>query len=191
MSTVVYRTQCAEWTPENSKKEFPAFDSLDKVYHTLNPQENTLVIVTTRRVSVEWARLTRSTTGIGSYTFCIGIAPEACCSFTIPATPVSSRILQRQLPGTSRADTRPKIFRCLAGINRLRLQNVGLLEQLGRLIRYTMRAGSDVEPALSEAQKQKAIKANLFGQGFEDGHRQHGCSYKGRIWSYRTANSSP
>jgi hypothetical protein len=57
------------------------------------------------------------------------------------------------------------------------------------LIRYTMRAGSDVEPALSEAQKQKAIKANLFGQGFENGHRSSiGCSYKGRIWSYRTAN---
>ena len=42
---------------------------------------------------------------------------------------------------------------------------------------------------MSEAQKQKAIKANLFGQGFEDGHRSTiGCSYKGRIWSYRTAN---
>ena len=83
----------------------------------------------------------------------------------------------------------PKIFRCLSGINRLKLQNVGLLEQLGRLIRYTMRAGSDVEPVLSEAQKQKAIKANLFGQGFENGHRSTiGCSYKGRIWSYRTTN---
>jgi len=33
------------------------FDSLDKVYHTLNPQENTLIIVTTRRVSVDWAQI--------------------------------------------------------------------------------------------------------------------------------------
>jgi hypothetical protein len=83
----------------------------------------------------------------------------------------------------------PNVFRCLSGINRLRLQNVGLLEQLGRLIRYTMRAGSDVEAGLSETQRQKAIKANLFGQGYENGHRTTiGCSYKGRIWSYRTTN---
>ena len=81
------------------------------------------------------------------------------------------------------------IFRCLAGINRLKLQNVGLLEQLGRLIRYTMRAGSDVESGMTEAQKQKAIRSNLFGQGFEGGARTTlGCSYKGRIWSYKTTN---
>jgi len=53
MSTVVYRTQCADWNPENFAQGIPAFDSLDKAYHTLNPQENTLVIVTTRRVSVD------------------------------------------------------------------------------------------------------------------------------------------
>jgi hypothetical protein len=57
MSTVVYRTKCAAWIPENFAEGIPAFDSLDKVYHTLNPQENTLVIVTTRRVSVEWAQI--------------------------------------------------------------------------------------------------------------------------------------
>jgi hypothetical protein len=48
----------------------------------------------------------------------------------------------------------PLVFRAFAGISRLTLQNVGLAEQLGRLIRYTMRAGSDVETGLTEAQKE-------------------------------------
>lgn len=57
MSTVVFRTKCTEWTPENFKKGIPGYKSLEKVYHTLNPQEHTLVIVTARRVSVEWAQI--------------------------------------------------------------------------------------------------------------------------------------
>ncbi len=57
MSTVVYKTRCPAWTPEEFAKGIAGYDSLDKVYHTLNPQENTLVIVTTRRVSVDWAQI--------------------------------------------------------------------------------------------------------------------------------------
>jgi len=190
MSTVVYRTQCAEWTPENFKEGIPAFDSLDKVYHTLNPQENTLVIVTTRRVSVEWAQIDE----IHNWDWQLYVLhwdrARGLLFIHNSSNAGFFKDLAKAIAGGDVEQIRgPKIFRCLAGVNRLKLLNVGLLEQLGRLIRYTMRAGSDVEPALSEAQKQKAIKANLFGQGFEDGHRSSiGCSYKGRIWSYRTAN---
>jgi hypothetical protein len=92
--------------------------------------------------------------------------------------------LAQSVAGEVQLISGPNVFRCLSKVNRLLFQNVGLLEQLGRLIRYTMRAGSDVESGLSEAQKQKAIKSNLFGTGYEDGNRTSiGCSYKGRIWS--------
>jgi superfamily II DNA or RNA helicase len=190
MSTVVYRTKCADWNPENFAQGIPAFDSLDKVYHTLNPQENTLVIVTTRRVSVEWAQIDE----IHNWDWQLYVLhwdkAKGLLFIHNSANAGFFKDLAKAVAGDDVEQIRgPKIFRCLAGVNRLKLQNVGLLEQLGRLIRYTMRAGSDVEPAMSEAQKQKAIKANLFGQGFEDGHRSTiGCSYKGRIWSYRTAN---
>jgi hypothetical protein len=40
------------------------------------------------------------------------------------------------------------VFRSFSGVNRLRLQNVGLTELLGRNVRYTGRMGSDVEPAM-------------------------------------------
>jgi hypothetical protein len=78
------------------------------------------------------------------------------------------------------------VFRSFAGINRLRLQNVGLTEQLGRLVRYTGRMGADVEAGLTEAQKRNARKAVLSGTGFEDGNKVTvGASRKGRIWSFR------
>jgi hypothetical protein len=190
MSAVVYRTKCAAWSPENFAEGIPAFDSLDKVYHTLNPQENTLIIVTTRRVSVEWAQIDE----IHNWDWQLYVLhwdrDKGLLFIHNSSNAGFFKDLARAVAGDDAEQIRgPKIFRCLAGINRFKVQNAGLLEQFGRLIRYTMRAGCDVEQGMSEAQKQKAIKANLFGQGFENGQRSSiGCSYKGRIWSYRTAN---
>lgn len=189
MSTVAYRTKCGAWTPENFADGIPGFNSLDKVYSTLNPQENTLVIVTTRRVPVEWAQIDE----IHNWDWQLYVLHWSRDQNILFIHNSSNAGFFKKLAETVAGEVQqvrgPEVFRCLANINRLKLQNVGLLEQLGRLIRYTMRAGSDVEPAMSEAQKNKAIKSNLFGQGFEDGHRTTiGCSYKGRIWSYKTTN---
>ena len=190
MSTVVYRTKCAAWTPEEFANGILGYDSLDKVYHTLNPQEKTLVIVTTRRVSVDWAHIDE----IHNWDWQLYVLHwHQARNLLFIHNSSNAGFFKRLAQAVAGEDVEqlrgPSIFRCLAGINRLKLQNVGLLEQLGRLVRYTMRAGSDVEPAMSEAQKQRAIKANLFGQGFENGHRSTiGCSYRGRIWSYRTTN---
>ena len=190
MSTVVYRTKCDPWTPDNFEKGIPGYDSLDRVYHTLNPQENTLVIVTTRRVSVDWAQIDE----IHNWDWQLYVLHwHSDHSLLFIHNSSNSGFFKSLAKAVAGEDVQqingPTIFRCMAGINRLKLQNVGLLEQLGRLIRYTMRAGSDVEPVMSEAQKQKAIKANIFGQGFENGRRSSiGVSYKGRIWSYRTTD---
>jgi superfamily II DNA or RNA helicase len=190
MSTVVYRTKCTDWNPENFREGIPAFDSLDKVYHTLNPQENTLIVVTTRRVSVDWAQIDE----IHNWDWQLYVLHwhrEKGLLFIHNSSNAGFfKDLAKAVAGEDVEQIRgPKIFRCLAGINRFKLQNAGLLETLGRLVRYTMRAGCDVDPGISEAQRRKAIKANLFGQGFENGQRSSiGCSYKGRIWSYRTAN---
>ncbi len=79
-----------------------------------------------------------------------------------------------------------QVFRTFAGVNRLRLQNVGLTEQLGRNVRYTGRMGADVESGLTDLQRRRARKSVLSGNGFEDGQRVTvGASRKGRIWSHR------
>ena len=190
MSTVVYRTGSRPWTPEHFAKGLAGFDDFDKVFHSLNAHEHTLVVVTTKRVPVEWA----GTDEIYQWDWQLYVLhwdePNRLLFVHNSSNAGFFKKLAQAVAGADVEQVRgPEVFRCLAGINRLKLQNVGLLEQLGRLIRYTMRAGCDVEPGLSATQKQKAVKANLFGQGFEGGHRATiGCSYKGRIWSYQTAN---
>lgn len=189
MSTVVYRTKCGAWTPENFEQGIPGFNTLDKVYHTLNPHENTLVIVSTRRVAVDWAQIDE----IHNWDWQLYVLhwDQARGLLFIHNSSNAGffKRLAEAVAGEVEQVRGPNVFRCLADINRLKLQNVGLREQLGRLVRYTMRAGSDVESGMTHAQKQKAIKSNLFGQGYEKGRKTTiGCSYKGRIWSYRTTN---
>lgn len=189
MSTVVYRTRCGDWTPENYEDGIPGFKTLDKVYHSINPQEKTLVIVTTRRIPVSWAQIDE----IHNWDWQLYVLHwdhEANLLYIHNSSNAGFfRRLAEAVAGEVSQIRGAEVFRCLAGINRLKLQNVGLLERLGKLIRYTMRAGSDVVPAMTEAQKRKAIRSNLFGQGFSNGSRTTiGCSYKGRIWSYRTTN---
>jgi hypothetical protein len=47
-----------------------------------------------------------------------------------------------------------------------------------------MSVGTDIEPALTRAQVNRAKKSHVFGVGYEDGNPTTiGCSYKGRIWS--------
>ena len=79
-----------------------------------------------------------------------------------------------------------QVFRTFAGVNRLRLQNVGLTEQLGRNVRYSGRMGADVAAELADVRIRHARKSVLSGGGFEDGNRTAvGASRKGRIWSHR------
>lgn len=189
MSTVAYRTECESWNPEEFSRGIPGFDTLDRVYHDVNPTENTLVILTARRAQMEWARVDEIYSWDWQLYILFWHQERQLLFIHNSSNKGFFRDLAKAVAGKATPIRGAEIFRCLATVNRLRLQNVGLIETLGRLIRFTMRAGSDVEGGLSEAQKRKAIKSNLFGTGFEDGHRTSiGCSYKGRIWSRQTTN---
>ena len=189
MSFVVYRTQCAAWTPEAFQEGIPGYKLLDREYHALNPHENTLVVVSAKRMPVEWAQIDEIHTWDWQLYVLHWDKDNQLLFIHNSSNAGFFKRLAEAVAGNVVQVRGREVFRCLSGIGRLKLQNVGLLEQLGRLIRYTMRAGSDVESGIPEAQKQRAIKSNLFGQGFENGQRTTiGCSYKGRIWSYRTTN---
>lgn len=76
-----------------------------------------------------------------------------------------------------------KIFKCLYGINRLMLANVGLNSAIDGPIRYKMFTGIDIAEAISESQKGNCYKSNLFGRGYDGkGKTSIGCSYKGTVW---------
>lgn len=190
MSAVVYKTSCQEWTPQKFHEGIKHLSSFDNTYHDINQSTKTLVIVTNKKVPVDWARMEEAFTFNWELFIAIWDQEQNLLFINGSSNTGYYKDLAKAIAGDDVELIRgAPIFRCFDGINRLRLQNVGLLKTLGRLIRYEMRAGSDVEPGLTEAQRRNTTKSNLFGAGFELGQKTSiGCSYKGRIWSRRTAN---
>ena len=189
MSTVIFRTRCENWTPEDFEKGLRGIESFEFIEHALNTQKNTLVIVTAKKTPIDWAQ----TKDIFDWDWNLYILfwdKDQGLLFIHSSNNSGyyeklAKAVARDVALISGAE----IFRCFSGIYRLKLQNVGLIEQLGRLIRFVMRAGSDIESGLTEAQKQHVVKSNVFGSGYESGQRMTiGCSYKGRIWSRRKTN---
>ena len=191
LSTVIYKTKCEHWYPEKYKEGFLNED-YNFIKHSINYQKNTLVIITGKRVKNEWAKNEALYTWLWELNIIFWSEYYNLLFIHGSNNRGFYQDLAQVLAGDDVEHIRGlNVFRCFSNINRLKLQNVGLLENLGRLIRFTMRAGSDIEPALTEAQRRNTYKTNIFGAGYEDGKRvTMGCSYKGRIWARKTANLS-
>jgi superfamily II DNA or RNA helicase len=186
-STVVYRTKCAEWSPENFRAGIPAIDTCEQVHEAINHAERTLVIVTARRVPLEWTDV-ESLFSWEWELYVVIWSPNQGLLFINSSTNSGEyRALAQAVAGDGVTLINGQdVFRTFAGVNRLRLQNVGLTEQLGRNVRYTGRMGADVEPALLNVHRSRARKSVLSGSGYEGGKKVTvGASRKGRIWSHR------
>jgi len=186
-SAVVYRTTCTEWTPENFRAGIPALASCEQVHETINHAAHTLVVVTARRVPLDWSDVESLFSWVWELYVVIWIPEQNLLFINSSTNSGEYKALAQAVAGeTATLINGQDVFRTFAGVNRLRLQNVGLTEQLGKNVRYTGRMGADVEPALTEAQRGRARKAVLSGSGYEDGEKTTvGASRKGRIWSHR------
>lgn len=189
-STAIYKTSNGPWNPDNFEKGVPWIKTVDKVYHSVNPIQNTLIIVTAKKVSIDWLRVN----GVFNWDWELYIlywdSEQKLLFIHSSSNAGYYKTLAESVCGTDiELVTEDRAFRILSGIKRLKLYNVGLKRQLGRLISFTSHAGSDVGTGISEAQKRNVIKSNVFGVGYENGARVSvGCSRKGRIWSRRTVN---
>jgi superfamily II DNA or RNA helicase len=186
-SAVVYATQCEDWQPERFRDGIPAPDSCARIHHSINPHQRTLVVVTARRVGTLWTDAESLFDWEWELYVAYWSAEKNLLFINSSSNKGEFGTLAQALTG-SRATliSGPRVFRTFSGINRLRLQNVGLTEQIGRNVRYTGRMGSDVESRLTQAQLGNAQKSVLAGVGFENGSLASiGASRKGRIWSQR------
>jgi hypothetical protein len=186
-SAVVYRTTCDEWRPENFRAGIPALNTCEQVHETTNHAECTQVIVSARRVPLAWTDV-ESLFGWEWELYVVIWSPEQNLLFINSSTNSGEyKALAQAVAGeTATLIKGQDVFRTFAGVNRLRLQNVGLTEQLGWNVRYTGRMGADVEAELPDVQRRHARKSVLSGSGYEDGERTTvGASRKGRIWSHR------
>ncbi len=190
MSTVIYKTKHRSWTPEKFRKGIPGIASCERVHHDINHQQNTLIVVTARRVPIDWADIKEIFNWDWELFIVFWDQEQNLLFIHGSGNNGDYRNLAKAVAGNDvELISEQTVFRCFAGVNRIRLQNVGLTERLGRLVRYTGRMGSDVEAALTEAQKQNTSKSVLFGTGYENGRKVTvGASRKGRIWSFATTN---
>jgi superfamily II DNA or RNA helicase len=184
-NVVIYRTKCEHWTPEEFSEGLRGAGSLERVYHAINLEKKVLVIVAARKVSIDWAQIE----DIYELDWELYVAfwnDEQQLLFIASSNGKGyCRKLAKAIAGNNVDLVKaPHVFRCFYGVNRLRFYNVGLSRQLGRLVRYTMRAGTDVGAALTSAQMRNSLKSNLTGGGYENGDRVYiGCSRRGKIWS--------
>ncbi|HOC43254.1 MAG TPA: DEAD/DEAH box helicase family protein [Thermoanaerobaculales bacterium] len=186
-SAVVYRTRCASWNPENFKKGIPNLESCARVHSAINEQEHTLVIVTARKLPLAWSDLENLFNWEWEL-FVVVWLPELDLLFINSSSNAGEyRSLAHAIAGENAELIQGEnVFRVFAGVSRLRLQNVGLTEQLGRLVRYTGRMGSDVASKVTNAQRRTTRKAVIAGTGFESGRKTTvGSSRKGRVWSFK------
>lgn len=191
MSTVVYKTKCTTWQPEKIT-EFIDEDRL--VSGPVINQTKYVSLFFTREVEpVPWGNV-KSLQNIFWDLYLLHWDPEKNLLF-INSSNNSS--LHEELAQTVAGDDvalihGEDVFRALHGINRLILMNLGLNHALGRAIRFTMYVGPDIRDGLTGPQVANKYKSNLFGRGFEAGDKVTlGCSYKGRLWSYRIAGDIP
>jgi hypothetical protein len=82
------------------------------------------------------------------------------------------------------------VYRSMAQLTRLVPTNVGVLDIRNRSRRFSMHVGADVSEGFPRAEAQTKTQTNIFANGYDGGNRiTIGASLKGRIWSYRVADS--
>lgn len=184
-SMVVYRTQCARWTPGAFKAAFKVGSDAEQVYPILNEAERMLIVIAARRQGVPWTDI--STVDGVAWELCIAIWDQSKALLYIHGSANNGNYADfaKALCGDDvELIKSPDVFRVFAGINRLMLTNVGLDEQMGRQIRYTGRMGPDVGALLADATLATTTKAVLAGVGFENGGPTSiGAGKRGRVWA--------
>jgi superfamily II DNA or RNA helicase len=191
MSAVAYRTACEHWTPELIQDLVPP-DVL--FWGPVWSDEHKVALFITREFEeVPWGTV-RELQNLTWHLYLLFWDENA---HVLYINSSNNEELHEELARVASDSTAERIhgepvYRALYGVNRLVLMNLGLLHAAGRAIRHTMHNGSDVGEQLKPGQLGGKSKTNLFGRGYEDGERVSiGCSLKGRVWSYKAAESIP
>lgn len=187
MSTVVYRTTCEDWTPER----IAPFIGEARLHGdpSINRRERAAIFVTRELEPVSWGDIREISNTIWDV-YLLHWDHDQQLLFIHSSNNAS---LHESLAKTVAGDNvvllcGEPMFRGFHDVHRLILMNLGLKHALSRNVQFTMYVGSDILEALSDAAQSNKVKSNMFGRGYEAGMRtSYGCSYKGRVWSYKRA----
>lgn len=181
ISTTVYRMRLATWTPAQfqkfSQKQFQIVDSI------LNDEKNTLVFSVKSYIPVGWT----SSKELFDESWDLYIAYyDKNTDLLFIHSSAKDGLVKRLVKLVAKDASQVQgehVFRSLAGLKRLKLQNVGLNKNKKGL-RYTMHTGTEINEQIPDIEANRATKSNIFGKGYEKGELVSiGCSHKGKIWA--------
>lgn len=149
----------------------------------LNIEQNVAVVVQKENKTVEWGNIVELE-NTNYNCFCIYHDTTHGLLFIFSSgTEIPDHLATTVSTGAVRLIDK-KIHRCLHGINRLMLSNLGLKQRLVGPIRYRQYIGLDVGQGMKERITENTYTAMLFGMGYENAEKTNvGCSLKGKIWS--------
>lgn len=187
MSTVAYSTKCDEWLPDALATAIGD----DRIYGlpSVNHEDKVAVFVTREINPVQWGDIRE----IADTTWDLYLVHWDSDAQLLYICSSNNQSMHRELAHAVAGKDAELIrgetmFRVFHDVRRLMLLNLGLRHAIGHNIQFTMYVGADVLANLPTAAQATKVKSNMFGHGFEAGHRaSYGCSYKGRVWSHRRA----
>ncbi|MBV6596564.1 DEAD/DEAH box helicase family protein, partial [Acinetobacter baumannii] len=181
ISTTIYKMKFAKWRPERfsefGSKQFQIVDSV------INDEQNTLVFSVKSYLPVGWT----SSRELFDESWDLYIAfYDKNTDLLFIHSSSKDGLVKRlvQLIAEDAIQVQGEyIFRALANLKRLKLQNVGLNKNKKGL-RYSMHTGTKNNDQIPDIEANRATKSNIFGKGYENGQLVSvGCSYKGKIWA--------
>lgn len=185
LSTVVYKSQRKTWDPSNFYRGIQAYNQIEYKFFDINRNENIAVFVFAKSLYPDW--INHKDIYNLNWDIIVMFWDEKNGLLFVNSSDNGSlykELAKAVIGKEAQMINYINVFKALHGINRIRLQNVGLKLFLGRDIRFRMSVGSDVGEALTLAEKQNGQKAFVVGSGYENGNKVNiGCSYKGRIWT--------
>ena len=147
-------------------------DSFEKKFCDISEENNTLIIITTQKVPVKWTKVEEIYNWDWNLYVVFWDKAQKLLFINSSGNKGKFQSLAEAVAGNDVELVRGEnIFRCLGNISRITFKNIGLSEHLGKMVSYTGRMGRDVEPILTELQKQRASKSVLDGGGFENGQK--------------------
>ncbi|MDP9350949.1 MAG: helicase, partial [Chloroflexota bacterium] len=187
MSAVAYRTKCENWRPDEVRDVVG--DARLCAGPTINHRAGVMLFVTREIEPISWGDIKDIRNTIWDLYLLHWDKDQQLLFIHSSNNDTLHEDLAKAVAGEDAELIRgEQAFRGLHGINRLTPMNLGLNHSVNRAARFTMHVGSDVRQGLAQANLENRIKSNLFGVGYENGSRTSmGCSYKGRVWSYRIA----
>jgi superfamily II DNA or RNA helicase len=204
-STVVYRTDCTEWSPASAELSTGPWSTIVEP-PLINAESRLVIFVKRDEERLRWT----SVKAVRNITYNMVMAhwdPELGLLYIHGSDLADLHTeLAKALAGdTVQRITGEQVFRVLHGFRRLMLTNLGLSETQRKPVRYSQFMGSDIADQLDTLPGNRSrTKTNLFGLGYVDvdevdendvavgrwaAKETIGCSRKGKFWSYQTSNS--